>query len=360
MLSVFVLIFAALAVLGAFYFNVLIWRFLSLFTEGKPGKGRIFVWVISAVLAVLTLNLFSIFGIYMLHFMIFALIFEVIFKILPIKGAAWIKLYKTALIPAVCAAVVFGYGYANVRNIVKTEYTVLSDKVSEDYKVIFISDAHYGTILKAEPLKELKAQLDRENADIVILGGDIADEDTSRFEMSEVFSVLGRIKSKYGVYYVSGNHDFQKYSKSKAYTKEELEEALLKSGIHYLKDSYVDINNDLLLAGRTDYKTSRRILEEVLEGADKEKYIITADHQPVHYAEAEASGCDLIVSGHTHAGQIFPVGYFIKLFKTADLWYGHEKVRGMDAVVSSGVSGWGYPIRTQKHSEYVVINIKKE
>jgi predicted MPP superfamily phosphohydrolase len=83
------------------------------------------------------------------------------------------------------------------------------------------------------------------------------------------------------------------------------------------------------------------------------------DHQPVNYLENAGFGIDLLMSGHTHGGQIFPTEIFINLLNTADLSYGYNKVNNMHAIVSSGVSGWGYSIRTSRYSEYVVIDVKQ-
>ncbi len=349
---------------AAFYYNKIIWRIISQFTEKKGKSGKISVWILSAGLGVMSCNVFSIVGIYLLHFLVISLIFELlnllIKGIFKTKSKLWSKIYKLSVIPSVIAAVILGFGYYNARNVVRTEYTVLSNKIFNDYKVLFVSDSHYGTIMKEDGLSSLAARLNEENADFLILGGDIADENTSKDEMKQIFSVLGKVKVKYGVYYISGNHDFQQYSKNKAYTKEELCTVLSDNGISFLQDGYTYINDDILLAGRVDYRDENgQPIEKILAAADKERYIITAEHQPVQYNEAIKCGTDLIVSGHTHAGQVFPAGYFVKLIGQADLVYGHEKIKNTDAVVSSGVAGWGYPIRTEEHSEYVVINIEK-
>lgn len=67
-----------------------------------------------------------------------------------------------------------------------------------------------------------------------------------------------------------------------------------------------------------------------------------------------------MVSGHTHFGQIWPLGHLMNLFKINEMNYGYERVGNMDIIVSSGMGGWGYPIRTEKKCEYLIINIVKE
>ena len=172
--------------------------------------------------------------------------------------------------------------------------------------------------------------------------------------------MFGGMKSQYGVYYVYGNHDRQPYTNNRSYTDEELENAILAGGITILEDGYTEINDDLVLAGRGDAAwgnvSGRASTEEILEGVDRNKYIILADHQPIEAEENDAQGVDLELSGHTHAGQIWPTGLLTEL--SGGLNYGKYQVGNCNVVVSSGFAGWGYPIRTGKHSEYVIVTIQ--
>ena len=206
----------------------------------------------------------------------------------------------------------------------------------------------------------MKKRLDKVDADIVILGGDIVDESTTKSDMEYVFEVFGDIKNKKGIYYVYGNHDRQQYKAKPAYTNNELINTIIDNNIEILYDNYVIISDSVVLAGREDYSHTRETVTNILKDVNKDDYIIMVDHQPVQYVENIDNGVDLIVSGHTHGGQVFPIEFFINLLHTADLSYGYEKFENMDAIVSSGLVGWGYPIRTQKHSEYVIVDIKQK
>ncbi|MBE7012058.1 MAG: hypothetical protein E7415_05240 [Ruminococcaceae bacterium] len=357
----FILIIAIiilLAVLSAFYYNKFIWRLIAYFFDEKGKRAKKIVWTLSSVMAVMTFNMFSVAGIFLLHFLAISLIVDFVAVFFKKKHEFVRIIINFGTIPLLISALIFGYGYANINNILRKSYEIQSKELSADYRILLISDIHYGTIIDSDDLKGLKKRLDGEMADIVVLGGDILDESTTKPEMERIMEVLGTVSSKYGVYYISGNHDFQSYSSKKDYTDSELRSTLSKNGICFLKDETKEINGEIILAGRDDKSPERKDIGEILKGEDKNKFIITLDHQPVEYEEAENSGTDLIISGHTHAGQIFPAGYLIKLLGTAELWYGHEKYGNMDAIVSSGAAGWGFPIRTQKNSEYVVIDIK--
>lgn len=269
------------------------------------------------------------------------------------------KLYGSGLIPVLLTAVIFAYGFVNMNHPVRTEYTVETEKNTGNYKIVLITDTHYATIQNTGLLKEKIEEINAEEPDIVILGGDIVEEGTTKEKMREVFQRLGGLKSRYGIYYVYGNHDRQPYTSTPAYTQEELSGTIEENGIIILEDTYIEINEDLVLAGRADAawgnSSGRASSEELLKGADREKYIIVADHQPIEAEANDAQGADLELSGHTHAGQIWPVGCFTELM--GGLNYGEYQQGNCKVIVSSGFTGWGYPVRTQGKCEYAVINV---
>lgn len=269
------------------------------------------------------------------------------------------KLYGCGLFPVVLAVLLFTYGYLNMTHPIRTEYTVKTEKNIGDYTIALITDTHYGTIQDTEILKEKVREINLQKPDMVILGGDIVEEGTTKEKMQEVFKLFGEMETTYGVYYVYGNHDSQPYTSTPAYTKEELAETISDNGIRILEDTCVEINRELILAGRADAAwgnaSGRASSEELLGNTDKEKYIIVADHQPIEAKENAAMGADLELSGHTHAGQIWPVGCITELM--GQLNYGEYQQDGCRVIVSSGFTGWGYPIRTQEHCEYVMIHI---
>jgi hypothetical protein len=246
-----------------------------------------------------------------------------------------------------------------MNHIVKTQYQIQTEKNIGNYKVVMITDIHYATIQDTEILKNTISEINEENPDIVVFGGDIVEEGTTKEKMQEVFQVLGSIKSKYGLFYVYGNHDTQPYTQDKCYTKDELKSAILENNITILDDEYIEINEELVLVGRGDAAlgnmSQRASTEELLEGVDKTKYRIVADHQPIEAAENAAQGVDLQISGHTHAGQIWPIGYFTEWL--GGLNYGQYQEGNCNIIVTSGFTGWGYSFRTQEHCEYVVVEI---
>ena len=102
----------------------------------------------------------------------------------------------------------------------------------------------------------------------------------------------------------------------------------------------------------------RDSIEELIKDIDKDKFIIVLDHQPKEYEENSMAGTDLILSGHTHAGQMWPVNIAFKFLKFDDAVYGYTKIDATQAFITSGFAGWGYSVKTSSPAEYVIIDIK--
>ena len=94
-----------------------------------------------------------------------------------------------------------------------------------------------------------------------------------------------------------------------------------------------------------------------MQDIPSDAYVVLLDHQPVQSEENARQGVDLQLSGHTHAGQLIPIGYINAL--TGALNYGEYERGGCKVIVSSGMAGWGFPFRTQEKCEYVVIHLKR-
>lgn len=325
--------------------------------------------VLAVFIALACRNMWSVRTVIILHLLAFALLFDVIALFTKVichnrqPGKLYRfgrRLYGCGLLPIAAAALLLIYGFFNMNHVIKTEYLLETEKNLGNYKVVLITDTHYGTIQDTEVLKNKIEEINMQNPDIVVLGGDIVEEGTSKEQMQEVFQVLGGITNHYGIYYVYGNHDRQPYTQNRSFTNEELEHAITENGIVILEDDYVEIRDDLVIAGRGDAAwgnvSGRASTEEILDGIDREKYIILADHQPVEAEENSEQGVDLEISGHTHAGQVWPVGVLSEL--AGILNYGEYQEGACKVIVSSGFTGWGYPIRTEEHCEYVVINIE--
>ena len=342
--------------------------FLPAWTKKKQD---ILSGVLAVVLVVPALWIYGTWVIILLHITAFLLIIDGIALIVrkihkgEFKSGICHKIYKSGIIAILMAALMCGYGRYNIFHVVRTEYTVQTQKNirSEGYKLVLLSDLHYGVTMNDAQLQEVVDRINNENADIIVLDGDIVDESTTLEQMKSAFRILGQAESKYGVYYVYGNHDKNNYASKPNYTAETLADTIRDSGIKILEDDTTLINQEVVLIGRADRSDTngnRRDISTLVGGLNNKQEWIVLDHQPAEYENVEKAGADLILSGHTHAGQIWPAGLFASILHFDDLNYGKIQQGNLNAIVTSGIAGWAYPIRTEKHSEYVVLNIMPE
>lgn len=330
---------------------------------------RIIIYIMSIGVGVICMDIYGIGTILVMYWFIPHFILTCINWVIRKKSGEryvscwkkWRLVYGSGLLPITFMAIMVGYGSYNMYHVVKEEYFVTSEKLEagEKYKIALVADIHYGTFYTKNFVEKKCKEISKQNIDILLLGGDIVDENTSKEKMEEIFSILSKIETKYGIYYVYGNHDRQEYVYDTMYTEKELEQTISKYGIVILKDELYRVNEDLLLVGREDIsKEVRASIGELLSEAGKDSYIVSMDHQPVEYKESAKSGVDLLLSGHTHAGQVWPINYLIK-GRNKEGFYGYKKVGdSLHTIVTSGFGGWAMGVRTVGQSEYVIVNVE--
>ena len=334
-------------------------------------KQRIITVIVALVLIVPAVRIYGTWFIVLLYLNVFLMLTDGIVFIIKKAGKnkkwsrRWNRIYRSGVIAVVLTALVIGYGRYNLFPVVRTEYTVHTQKDirSEGYRLALLSDLHYGISMDDEQLQKVVHRISAEKPDVVVLDGDIVDESTTLSQMKSAFRILGSINSKYGIYYTYGNHDKNNYTSKPNYTAAQLAETIKENKIHILEDDTTVINQEITLIGRADRgdgHTDRKEISKLTSKLDKKQEWVILDHQPADYENVKEAGCDIVLSGHTHAGQIWPAGLFAALFHFDELNYGKIQRENLNAVVTSGIAGWGYPIRTERHSEYVILNIVPE
>jgi hypothetical protein len=168
--------------------------------------------------------------------------------------------------------------------------------------------------------------------------------------------IIKNLKSKHGIYAVLGNHEYYGGHADK------ITAFLQAQGVTVLRDEFREtMEGKLYLVGRNDYRSghfnpeNRKNLDEILLGIDSSKPIILLDHQPQDVTEAKEAAIDLMLSGHTHGGQLFPVQLATKSLFLIDR--GLYQENSFNLIVSTGLGLWGPPIRTSSRSEIVEINL---
>lgn len=346
--------------IGITYFSFFVWRIIKTYLPEKKNKVTLatILFIVTGV-SVFANNIFTLYTMVYLHALVISFIFEIVY--------IWLKRYKTysflftsGILTITLTCLLFTYGYYNMHHIIETKYTIESSKV-EQLRVLQLTDIHMSNSLSIEKLEKEKKKFNLVKADIVVFTGDIFDERTSKKDMEEACKILGSIYNTKGIYFVYGNHDANNYSQSPAYVVSDLESNLLKNNITILNDEVITIAG-VTLIGRGDangsrYGKPRKEISELITNVNPNDYIIVLDHQPLDIDKNKTMGVDLQLSGHTHGGQLFPSGFMEEIL-TGNLVYGKRTLNDFTAITSSGVAGWGYPIKTGAPSEYVVIDIK--
>ncbi len=277
------------------------------------------------------------------------------------------KIYYAGVAAIIITIVYMSWGWYQAHNVWQKDYTIQTDKVVGSIKLALIADSHTGITFDGDGFAEHVKEIQGQNPDAVLIAGDFVDDDTSLIDMKKCCEALGTLDTKYGVYYVFGNHDKGYYaSERRGYDGDDIIAELTKNGVTVLQDQSVLLGDSFYIIGRqdlsevTDRGGSRADIEDLVKALDDDKYQIVMDHQPADYANEKAAGVDLVLSGHTHGGQLL----LIKLFQEItgmggnDQIYGLEDLDGSDFLVTSGISDWAIKFKTGCRSEYVIIDIQ--
>jgi hypothetical protein len=286
---------------------------------------------------------------------------NVIFPFFPswITGNILKAKQVTALIVAgiTILAVIASCLNASSPQVRRLDLTIRKKSPLRSLHAVMASDIHLGTVISNSHLKKIVDTINTLNPDIVLLPGDIVDEDIAPVIRQNLGEQLKQIHSKYGIYAVTGNHEYiGGVEAACAY--------LTEHGIVMLRDTSVVIDDAFVIVGREDVSRRqfgghhRKTYEELLSGIRMTMPIISMDHQPMHLIEAEQAGIDLQLSGHTHNGQIWPFNYIARA--VYELSWGYLKKGSTQYYVSCGVGTWGPPMRSGNRPEIVDLRITFE
>lgn len=260
---------------------------------------------------------------------------------------------------AIVSSVIYlAIGWYLLHHVWQTDYSLKTDKAVK-LKIAMFADSHLSTTFDGDGFAEHMRTIEAQNPDIILIPGDFVDDWSKKADMLKACEALGKMKAKYGVWYSYGNHDEGFFGK-RDFTAAELEQALRNNGVHILSDEYELVDDSFYVVGRMDSTLGeRKTMDELLDDVDTSKYIIVLDHEPNDYDNEAASAADLVVSGHTHGGQLFPVTYVGEWFGINDRTYGYENRNGTDFIVTSGISDWEIQFKTSTKSEYVMIDVSQ-
>lgn len=263
------------------------------------------------------------------------------------------------------------FGIVNAHKIYVTNYSVNVNKKSnlDHLNICLVADLHLGYNSGVKEVKDIVDKINSLNSDIVLIAGDIFDNEYEALENPDkLISLLRNIETKYGVYAVLGNHDIDEkilmgftFSKGKEVSIDKrMLEFLDKAKINVLYDEQTNIDN-ICIYGRPDNskinfnKDKRNNVDDILKQLDIDNINIILEHEPVDAELLSKNGVDLYLNGHTHNGQIWPGTLTINLFW--DNAYGYKQYQNMHNIVTSGVGLFGPNMRLGSKAEICDISI---
>lgn len=301
----------------------------------------------------------------LLHLFTFWLLCDLVLYFISKRKDMRFKEYYAAVSAMLLAIIYLTAGWYMAHNVSVTYYTLETDKQVGSFRIILLADSHIGTTFDGRGFYEQIKRMNELNPDVVVIAGDYVDDDTTYGDMIDACSALGELQASFGVYFAFGNHDKGYYgAEHRGYGVEELVAELTRNGVTVLEDDNVLIDDKYYIIGRKDRSeeqrgSSRASMDELLVDIDKEdKYTIILDHQPHDYDAQEAAGVNLVLSGHTHGGQLFPFNYVGEWTKENEKTYGLETRGETNYIVTSGISDWAIGFKTGCKSEFAVIDVK--
>ncbi len=218
------------------------------------------------------------------------------------------------------------------------------------FKIVQLTDVHIGSILQKEFLEAIVARVNALNPDAVVITGDLVDGTVAR--LKEHVAPLAQLKSTHGSFFVTGNHEY--YSGADAWL-----EYLTSIGIRALRNEHVAISHEgasFDLLGVDDWRAKAfggdhgYDIDRAVQGRDRSRVSVLLSHQPKAIHDAAKHEIDLVLSGHTHGGQIFPFNLAVQLVQPYVSGL-HQHSDRTWIYVSTGTGFWGPPVRVGTRSE---------
>jgi len=226
------------------------------------------------------------------------------------------------------------------------------------FRIVQITDIHAGLTIKRDFIETIVGMVNELRADVIAFTGDMVDGSVAHLRNDvEPFS---RMKSKYGTYFVTGNHEY--YSGVEQWVKE-----AGRLGMKVLLNSNEVIkigDSNILFAGVTDTSGGGFLKSHIsnpaasIANAPQSDVKILLAHQPKSVLDASPLGFDLQISGHTHGGQFFPWNFAAAL--SQPYISGLHDHDGTWIYVSKGTGYWGPPVRLGTRSEITVFTLVRD
>ncbi len=218
--------------------------------------------------------------------------------------------------------------------------------------LVAVSDLHLGNLLGKRWLSHLVDRLNRMKPDLIVVVGDLVDGNVGRVE--PLRQVLTGLHAPHGVWAVTGNHEFYAGADRSVRLFDD-------AGFRVLRDRNEQVFPGLVLAGVDDLTARQQfgVQDGAIEKALANRVpgaAILLSHSPWQAERAATAGAGLMLSGHTHAGQVWPFNYLVAL--RYPLLAGRYEINGMSAIVCRGTGTWGPRMRLWQPSEILRVKLR--
>ncbi|MBW2636211.1 MAG: metallophosphoesterase [Deltaproteobacteria bacterium] len=332
-------------------------------------------------------NLFIGFGVALWVIFFFAILFHhgesgTLAAVLELFGMNWMAILFLLCVPLLAVDFVTGFGFLlpryapslrgwalvigvalsvialiqGLRPPVVQNYEVRFPGISREMDgtvIVAMSDLHLGTLLGEKWLAKRVAQVQAERPDLIVLLGDLFEGHGT--PQGSLIRVLSRLSAPLGVWAVSGNHEFHGGGDGNIVLMDE-------AGIQLLRDRWVEIRPGFVVAGVDDLTSRRRSgsnvdhVSKAFAGRPPGTTVFLS-HTPWQFEKVARAGVGLMLSAHTHGGQIWPFGYIVRLFYP--LLAGQYEVEGMSVIVSRGTGTWGPRMRLWRRGEILRVTLRR-
>jgi predicted MPP superfamily phosphohydrolase len=270
---------------------------------------------------------------------------------------------KLILITILLGLLMVGYAFVEP-NLIETKEVVIESKdippQFDGKKIVFLTDIHYGPFFNKERVDNLVNQTNALNPDLIVLGGDYVDYESVKgtgesSSVKEVFQSLSNLKAPLGVYGVLGNNDPQELTLN----------TISGSRVTYIgnKGIWIEENGDRIRWGGVgDYNNGNQLQSATTSAALTSDFVILLSHNPDYFPKVDKDKVDLVLSGHTHGGQVTIFGLWSPDFQSrykAEYRTGVLKYNNTTLLVSNGLGTVTMPIRFFARPQIILIKLKK-
>lgn len=245
-----------------------------------------------------------------------------------------------------------------------TEYEIITDKISEDIKILQLSDLHNKEFGNNQ--SKIINKINEINPDVIVMTGDMIDGRRTKTEedLEPVTTLIKELNNKYPIYYISGNHE----------RDSDLWKVLIPKledlNVKFLSNEKDEVTSEITISGIEDSSyferqtTFYKKLNNMSNNLKEDKFNILLSHRPTYMEKYKNTKFDLILSGHEHGGQWrFP--FFAKdgLYSPSEAFFpkytsGKINLGENNLIISRGLGNSRMPIRVLNYPEMVIINIK--